>query len=98
VRVEDSDIEFIKKLDCMRVSTRPGLTKWMQDIAYKEGLDVGREYKLPMSFSHSPGQMQRHYMNSIQMVRVSSHINQSTKFLNRALTIIIMLFDTTQTH
>jgi Helitron helicase-like domain at N-terminus len=71
VRVEDSDLNFLKKLDYLRVSTRPKLTKILQDLANAEGMDLGKEIKLPMSFSHSPGQMQRHYMNSIQMIRVS---------------------------
>jgi len=71
VRVEDSDLDYIKNLDYLRVSTRPNLTKFLNTLAEREGMDLGREIKLPSSFSHSPAQMQRYYMNSIQMVRVS---------------------------
>jgi hypothetical protein len=72
VRVEDSDINYLKNLDCLRISTRPKLTAFLEDLAEREGMDLGRELKLPASFSHSPAQMQRNYMNAIQMVRVST--------------------------
>lgn len=72
VRVEDSDLDYIKNLDYLRVSTRPQLTKFLSNLAEREGMDLGKEIKLPSSFSHSPAQMQRYYMNSIQMVRVST--------------------------
>jgi hypothetical protein len=81
VRCEDSDLEYIKNLDYLRVSTRPKLTKILTTIAESEGLDLGREIKLPSSFNHSPAQMQRYYMNSIQMVRVNI-IHSTLAFYN----------------
>jgi hypothetical protein len=76
VRVEDDEIMFLRSLDNLRISTRPNLTKFLTDLAAREGMDLGREMKLPSSFSHSPAQMQRYYMNAVQMVRVSTVKNK----------------------